>query len=103
MPVMSAPRARLLVKPSQRCTYDALLLADSRDAYIDLLNSGRAGEDGRLSRVVVPAVKQRDWQRKRQHVAMAAGAVGDGASRYGETCTLRNAAYVMHDVDPILN
>ena len=34
---------------------------------------------------------------------MAAGAAASAYRRYGGTCTLRNAAYIMHDVDPVSN
>lgn len=92
------------MKPSERFELDAVLIREFRDAYVDLLNSARP--DNSISMVTVslrPNVDNETWQQKRIRVAQAAGAAALAYSKHGGTFALRNAAYIMHDVDPVTN
>lgn len=90
------------VKPSQRCIQDAELLIAFRTAYIELLNSSRLTSDG-LFKVLIAKTPGADYQFKRRDVALAAGRAGHAYARYGGTLSLRNAAVIRHDVNPVVN
>lgn len=90
------------MKPSQRCTTDAELLLAFRSAYVDLLNSSRASSDG-LFRTLVPDIPQPEYQAKRRDVALASGPAALAYSRYGGNYTMRNAAVIHNDVNPVVN
>lgn len=93
------------MKPSQRHLRHAELIHAFREAYVDLLNSSRMQEGEFFLPVIGPALAadHATYQRKRSAVAAAAGAAADAYRPYGGTFTLRNAAYVMRDVDPVAN
>lgn len=92
------------MKPSERCRRDAELIRAFREAYVDLLNSSKFTRDDPYSLArLVPKVENETWQRKRSAVAAAAGAASRSYHRYGGTYTLRNAAYITNDVDPVAN
>ena len=74
-----------------------------RNAYVDLVNHARPTESSYFLPELGPAVDHRTWQAKRGAVATTAGAAAASYGRYGGTFTLRNAAYVMNDVDPVTN
>lgn len=74
-----------------------------RNAYVDLLNSARTARDGVFSTVLVPDVEHKLWTSKRRDVAIAAGAAGVPFARHGSNYTLRNAAWLISDVDPVTN
>lgn len=75
-----------------------------RNAYIDLLNSARpVAHDPYALPQLRPAVDHQTWQTKRSAVAESAGAAARAYARHGGTFTLRNAAYIMNDVDPVTN
>lgn len=74
-----------------------------RSAYVDLLNSARSACDGAFSTILVPDVEDTLWASKRRDVAIAAGAAGVPFARHGANYMLRNAAWVISDVDPVTN
>jgi len=75
-----------------------------RNAYIDLLNSARpVAHDPYALPQLRPAVDHQTWQTKRSAVAESAGTAARAYARHGGTFTLRNAAYIMNDVDPVTN
>lgn len=74
-----------------------------RSAYVDLVNSARPGQGGFFLPALVPAVDQPSWQVKRRAVATAAGTAAIPYDRYGGTFTLRSAAHIMNNVDPVTN
>jgi hypothetical protein len=90
------------MKPSARYKRDAELLAEFRDAYVDLINNTRPERDIFLPRLV-PAIPLEQWEARRQRLASAAGAAAGAYARYGGTFTLRNAAYIMNGVQPVAN
>ncbi len=73
-----------------------------RNAYVDLVNCARPRQDVFLL-ALGPGVDPASWQAKRRAVASAAGTAAVPYGRYGGTLTLRNAAYIMHNVDPVTN
>lgn len=92
------------MKPSQRYQQDAKLIRTFREAYVDLLNSAQATRSDPYSLMkLMPLIDHESWQRKRSAVAAAAGAAAVPYNRHGGTYTLRNAAYIMNDVDPVSN
>lgn len=91
------------MKPSERLGIDATLIREFRDAYVDLLNSARMTSTGFTTMELQPRIDNSAWQQKRRRVAQAAGVAASAYSKYGGTFALRNAAYVMHDVDPVVN
>lgn len=90
------------VRPSQRCIQDAELLIAFRTAYIELLNNSRLASDG-LFKILVAKTPGPDYQFKRRDVALAAGRASHAYARYGGTFSLRNAAVIRHDVNPVVN
>lgn len=90
------------MKPSQRFARDERRLMDFRNAYVDLINHARVESDY-LHRTLIPATDHTTWQRKRQAVAVAAGAASLAYDLHGGSYTLRNAAYIVRDVDPVAN
>jgi hypothetical protein len=74
-----------------------------REAYVDLVNNARPTEGDYFLTVLAPALDQQSWQHKRSAVAAAAGAAAGPYGRYGGTYTLRNAAYILNDIDPVTN
>jgi hypothetical protein len=90
------------MKPSTRYQRDAELLAEFRDAYVDLINHTQRGRNFYLP-CLVPAVPTDQWEARRQRLARAAGAAAPAYARHGGTFTLRNAAYIMSDVQPVTN
>jgi hypothetical protein len=91
------------VKPSERYRQDAELMLTFRNAYVDLVNHARPTGGSYFLPELGPAVDQRTWQSKRAAVAAAAGVAVVAYCRYGGTFTLRNAAYIMNNVDPVTN
>lgn len=102
---VSELRDRLdVVKPSERYRQDAELIRAFRETYVNLLNHAKLDRADMYSLTkVVPDTDHQTWQRLRTAVATAAGAAASAYRRYGGTFTLRNAAYIMHDVDPVTN
>lgn len=78
------------------------LLIAFRTAYIELLNSSRLTSDG-LFKTLVAKTPGADYQFKRRDVALAAGRASHAYARYGGTFSLRNAAVIRHDVNPVAN
>lgn len=74
-----------------------------REAYIDLLNSARAIQQEFDSVAYVRNVDPESWARKRTAVAAAAEVAAVPYSRHGGMFTLRNAAYITQDFDPLTN
>jgi hypothetical protein len=77
-----------------------------REAYVELINNSRPGHlNSSFLTAMVPGagVTDQAWMRLRSEVATAAGAAGRSYARWGGTFTLRNAAYITHDVDPVAN
>lgn len=77
-----------------------------REAYVELINSSRPGHvNGSFLTAMVPGsgVTDQRWMRLRSEVATSAGAASRSYPRWGGTFTLRNAAYISHNVDPVAN
>lgn len=95
------------VKPSQRHHRNAQLIGQFRNAYVDLINASgpTTRPDSMYFRVLGPArgVSPADWNEKRSEVARAAGAAASAYDQYGGKFTLRNAAYITNNVDPVAN
>lgn len=93
------------VKPSERYAQHATLLMDFRNAYVELLNRAEPKGDGWSIQALGPktSVDWTTWSRLRSNVARAAGAASTVYHRYGGTFVLRNVAYIMNDVDPVVN
>ena len=94
------------MKPSERYAQHAKLLVDFRNAYVELMNRSAPKPDGWGSFDGLGPNQSTDWQtwsKLRSKVAQAAGAASGVYRAYGGTFVLRNAAYVMSDVDPIMN
>src|SRR5690348_12172530 len=91
------------MKPSRRYAQDAELMLAFRNAYVDLVNHSKIGEGEFFLPEMHPTVDAHTWAAKRKAVAEAAGPAGVRYSRYGGSFTMRNAAYVMNDVDPVTN
>lgn len=92
------------VKPSERLKRDAEALLLFRNAYVELVNHARPHRDDMYAMVELRSgTDHATWQRKRTDVSSAAGMAGAAYGRHGGTMTLRNAAYIMHDVDPLTN
>lgn len=90
------------MKPSKRYSEDARLMDAFREAFVDLCNHARPEEEVFGYRLV-SNTDHASWQAKRRAVARAAGAASDAYRKHGGTYTLRNAAYVMNAVDPVIN
>lgn len=90
------------VKPSKRYARDAALLVTFREVFVDLINHAHAVEDV-FSYAFVSNTDNATWQRKRRAVAAAAGAAGRAYADHGGSFTIRNAAYVLNDVSPLVN
>lgn len=100
------PHGRLsAVRPSQRYTQHANLLMEFRNAYVALINHVEPTGDRWSVRHLEPraGTAVQTWSRLRSDVARAAGAASTVYPKYGGTYTLRNAAYILHDVDPVAN
>lgn len=92
------------VKPSERFKRDAEALLRFRNAYVDLVNHARPHREDMYALLELrPSTDHATWQRKRTEVSSAAGMAGAAYGRHGGTMTLRNAVYIMHDVDPLTN
>jgi hypothetical protein len=92
------------VKPSERLKRDADALSLFRNAYVDLVNHAQPYRENMYATVVLrPDTDHETWQRMRSEVSGAVGMAAAAYSRHGGTMTLRNAAYIMHDVDPVAN
>ncbi|WP_299956897.1 hypothetical protein [uncultured Modestobacter sp.] len=93
------------MKPSQRYLQDSNLMMEFRNAYVELINHAHAAPTGLTLTVLkaAPGVSQSEWTRLYSEVSQAAGAAASAYPRYGGTFTLRNAAYIMHNVDPVAN
>ena len=91
------------MKPSERLKRDRDSLHEFRNAYVELINASKRVEDYPFYRFV-PKGSEADWIRLHQAVAVAAGAAQWAYSRQGGgTFTLRNAAYITHNVNPVTN
>jgi hypothetical protein len=92
------------VKPSEHLKRDADVLSLFRNAYVDLVNHARPHREDMYAMVELRSnTDHATWQAKRSEVAGAAGMAGAAYGRHGGTMTLRNAAYIMNDVDPLTN
>lgn len=90
------------MRPSSRYQRDADLLREFRTAYVDLINSTRPEQDGFLLRFV-SSIDPVAWQEKRRRLAAASGRAADAYRQHGQNLDFRNPAYIMRDVNPILN
>lgn len=100
---VGAPRHTVRVKPSKRYNQDAEQMMAFRNAYVDLVNHARPVSDGWSLPELQSATDAHSWQMKLAAVASAAGVAASPYGRYGGTFTLRNAAYIMNNVDPVTN
>lgn len=91
------------MKPSERFGQDAELLSVFRNAYVDLVNNARETEGPFFTSELGPAVDNQTWQTMRSAVAASAGAAALAYSRHGGVFTLRSAAYIVNNVDPVTN
>jgi hypothetical protein len=93
------------MKPSQRYLQDSNLMTEFRNAYVALINHAHAVPTGLTLTVLetAPGVSHAEWTRLYSETSQAAGAAATAYSRYGGTFTLRNAAYIMNNVDPVAN
>jgi hypothetical protein len=102
--VVSVTLGRLeSMKPSARFNSDADLMAAFRNAYVELVNHTRPSGDGWGLVALEPTVNNDTWQELRSDVAQAAGSAGPLFARYGGTMSLRNAAYIMNNVNIVTN
>jgi hypothetical protein len=91
------------MKPSARWQVDVDKLIAFREAYIKLLNASKVGGDW-MDRQLVPKGSGAEWNRLRTEVATAAGVAAFSYNRSGGgTLILKNAAYVMNNVNPVTN
>lgn len=75
-----------------------------RNAYVALVNNARPASDGWSRAALEPhGVSRGEWSRLYSETAKAAGAAAAAYPRWGGTFTLRNAAYIMHEVDVVAN
>jgi len=77
-----------------------------REAYVQLVNASRTGSrNGSFLPSLVPGngVNAQEWNRLRSKVAATCGAAGPSYNRHGGTFTLRNAAYISNNVNPVDN
>jgi len=92
-----------MAKPSQTILDQISRLKAFRDAYIELVNSSAPESDGLFARLA-PRVSHDEWSRLESSVARAAGAAATAYdANGGATYSLRNAAYIMNDVNPMQN
>jgi hypothetical protein len=93
------------MKPSQRYLQDSNLMMEFRNAYVELIKHAHAVPAGLTLTVLeaAPGVSRGEWTRLYSETAQAAGAAASAYPRYGGTFTLRNAAYIMNNVDPVAN
>lgn len=79
-------------------------MIEFRNAYVALLNSAKVVDnDGWTSSELGPKVDNATWQERMRAVAAASGSAGPAYLRYGGTWTMRNAAYITKNVDPVSN
>ncbi|QWC85212.1 hypothetical protein KLP28_17190 [Nocardioidaceae bacterium] len=93
------------MKPSQQYAEDARLIMEFRNTFVELANQAQAKE-GQFFLPELgprPGVGWEEWNRLRGEVARAAGAAASAYNRYGGKYTLRNAAYITNNVDPVAN
>lgn len=78
---------------------------DFQHAYANLVNQSRPREGDFFLPELGPApgTDWQAWSRLRSEVARAAGAASAAYHRWGGTFTLRNAAYVTPNLDPVAN
>lgn len=75
-----------------------------RNAYVALTNHARPVSDGwSLARLEPNGIAEAEWSRLYFETAKAAGAAALAYPKYGGTFTLRNAAYILNNVDPVAN
>lgn len=92
-----------MAKPSQTILDQISRLTAFREAYIELVNSSVPESDGLFARLA-PRVSHDEWSRLESSVARAAGAAATAyEANGGATYWLRNAAYIMNDVNPMQN
>lgn len=83
---------------------DANIMMAFRDAYVELTNNARRVSDGwSLATLEPDGISRARWVELYSAVATAAGAAGPVYGRYGGTVTLRNAAYIMNNVNMLVN
>ena len=93
------------MKPSQRYLQDSNLMMEFRNAYVELINHAHPAPRGSTLTELeaAPGVSKAEWARLHSKTSQAAGAAAAAYPRYGGTFTLRNAVYIMRDVDPVAN
>lgn len=91
------------MKPSERYRADVQALNEFREAYVNLVNATKAVRPMFVVELR-PAIPQDEWERLRFRVTVAAGTAIAAYQRWsGATLTMRNAAYVMQGVNPVVN
>lgn len=91
------------MKPSERLRRDLDALHKFRNAYVGLLNASKRIEDWPHFRYV-PKGDEQHWLELHREVSTAAGAAQWAYARQGGgTFTMRNAAYITNNVNPITN
>lgn len=93
------------MKPSERYRRDAEVMLTFRNAFVDLLNHSRPVEASYLRTSMGPqaGMAESRWLEMRSAVASASGPAAVAYRRYGGALTLRNAAFMMNNVDPVMN
>ena len=91
------------MKPSVRYRDDAEALRAFCNAYVNVINASQPRE-GLYGSELVANVPPPEWSRLRSEAAHAAGAATTAYHRNGGgTFTLKNAAVIMQNIDPISN
>ena len=91
------------MKPSQQWQHDEDHLLAFREAFIALINASELTGDW-MDHQYIPKGDRKEWSRLRSEVAIAAGVATHAYLRAGGgTYTLKNAAYIMNNVNPVSN
>jgi hypothetical protein len=90
------------LKPSEQYRRDAEALRDFREAYVELVNAS-APHQPRFLTELGPGVSHDRWSRLRSEVSTVSGAAIPAYGRHGAVFSLRNAAYMMTNVNPVAN
>lgn len=91
------------MKPSERYRADVQALNEFREAYVSLVNATKPVQPMFITELH-PNIPQDQWERLRLRVNVAAGTAIPAYQRWsGATLTMRNAAYVMQGVNPVVN
>lgn len=97
------PFAAVTMKPSERLKRDIEALAKFHSAYIALINASKRVDEWPQIRFRPRGDEQR-WLQLHREVSTAAGAAQWAYARQGGgTFTLRNAAYITNNVNPVSN